>query len=222
MNASEYARAQGAPIDAWAKSSTGGYGAHRNIMAPPKFANYLQADLLVSIHNNGGGGCGTETLYDRTNGYGGESARLANLIQTKLIAELRANWNPGWCNPGVKGFNGAYGENRVFNGPAVIVELAFMDNESDNTALKDSRFREIATAAIRDAITEYASGSVAPPAVVQTFQGNPNSRLFFDQNGERINLEVCADNLPGQIVSTRLVRPDRIWMSCRCGQLVDA
>ncbi len=43
------------------------------------------------------------------------------------------------------------------------------------------------------------------------FSGGVSSRLFFDQNGERINLEICANNLPGQTVYARLSRPGNVW-----------
>ena len=43
------------------------------------------------------------------------------------------------------------------------------------------------------------------------FLGNASSRLFFDSNGNRINLTVCADNLPGQTVSAQLSRPGRTF-----------
>ena len=45
----------------------------------------------------------------------------------------------------------------------------------------------------------------------RTFSSNHSSRLYFDQNGDRINLEVCADNLPGQTVFARLARPSRTF-----------
>ena len=37
-----------------------------------------------------------------------------------------------------------------------------------------------------------------------SFRGNPVSDLFFDQNGERINFEVCADSMVGRTVFVQL------------------
>jgi N-acetylmuramoyl-L-alanine amidase len=155
MDGSEYVRHLGAPESVWKPNGLGGID--RDIAARPEYANWLQANALVSVHNNGGGGntCpshGTETWYDTSNGYQSQSRRLAS---------LRTEWDANWCNRGVKGSNGGYGENRRFRGPAVIVELAFMDVKSDNDALKNARFRSIATAAIQDAIVEYFGGTTA-------------------------------------------------------------
>ncbi len=60
-----------------------------------------------------------------------------------------------------------------------------------------------------------------------TFSSNHSSRLYFDQNGDHINLEVCADNLPGQIVFARLSRSGRSFdmlfqrASSRCVMFLD-
>ena len=207
MGASEYVRSLGAPGSVW---GSGYSGSNRNIVAPPEYANWINADMLVSIHNNGGGGCGTETWYDTSNGYQEQSRRLAQLIQSHVVQAIRQQYDSNWCDRGVKGSNGGYGENRRFHGPAVILELAFMDHQGNNTALKDPVFRQIAMTAVRDAILAYY-GNSNPPSTPHTFLGNPSSRLYFDQNGERINLEVCADNLPGQRVYARLTRPGRVF-----------
>jgi N-acetylmuramoyl-L-alanine amidase len=206
MGSSEYARNLGFPGSVWGQYFSQGY--NRNIVTPPELSNAIGADILVSIHNNGGRGTGTETWYDTSNGYGNESRKLANLIQSTLIERLKGQYDPGWHSRGVKGSPGGYGEIRRFDGPAVIVELAFMDTLSDNNALQDPAFQAIAMQAISDAVVTYLGGSVDPVKPVQ-FSGNVSSRLFTDQGGGRINLEVCADNLPGQTVQAQLSRPGK-------------
>lgn len=161
IDASEYVRSLGAPESVWKLFPIDGTYNH-DIAARPEYGNWIGADAMVSIHNNGGGGCGTETWYDTSNAYAAQSQQLANLVQNKLIERLRAQWNAGWCNRGVKGSNGGYGENRRFLGPAVIVELAFMDTQSDNTALQNAAFRSIAMTAVRDALIEYFGGVATP------------------------------------------------------------
>ena len=208
MGASEYARSLGYSSFVWGQNFT--QGKDRNVVAPPELANAVGANILVSIHNNGGGGTGTETWYDTVNGYANESQKLADLIQGKIIERLRLEWNPNWKSRGVKKSNGGYGENRRFDGPSVIVELAFMDNPSDNAALQDPRFQSIAMQAINDAIMEYLNAIPSSSVPIQ-FQGNPSSRLFLSDNGKSLNLEVCADNLPGQTIYTRLSRPGKMY-----------
>lgn len=161
MGTSEYVRNLGAPESVW--KPLGLNGINRDIRSRPEYAKWIGADAMVSIHNNGGGSSacnshGTETWYDTGNGYQEQSRRLATLIQTKLIERIRRDYDPNWCDRGVKGSNGGYGENRHFSGPAALVELAFMDVESDNTALQNARFRTIAVQAIRDAVVEFYGG----------------------------------------------------------------
>ena len=185
MDGSEYIRNLGAPTSVWKPDNLNGI--NRDIASRPEYANWISAAGMVSIHNNGGGGpsCnshGTETWYDTSNGYQKQSLALANAIQNKLIQRIRQSWDPNWCNRGVKGSNGGYGENRRFRGPAVIVELAFMDVQSDNTALQTTSFRTTATEAIKDALLEYYGSGVSCPTITdwrseywnnRTLGGNP-------------------------------------------------
>ncbi|EFO80999.1 Galactose oxidase [Oscillochloris trichoides DG-6] len=156
VGAAAYTKHIGAPASVYAGSTS---GINNDIMARPYFANWVGAAATISIHNNGGGGCGTETWYDTSNAYANQSRDLATRIQNKIIERVRAQWNANWCNRGVKGSNGGYGEIRAVNGPAVLIELAFMDTQSDNQALQNATFRSIVTQAISDAITEYFGGS---------------------------------------------------------------
>lgn len=167
VGAAAYTQHIGAPSWVW---NTGSTGMARDIMARPYYANWVGANAVISIHNNGGRGCGTETWYDTSNAYANRSYALAQRIQAKIIERVRAQWNPNWCNRGVKGSNGGYGEIRAANAPAVLIELAFMDTESDNRALQSPTFRNIVTQAISDATTEYFGG-VAVSCPAGTFRG---------------------------------------------------
>lgn len=57
----------------------------------------------------------------------------------------------------------------------------------------------------------YLSGNGAGGLNAYKFIGSASSNLFFDQAGARINLTVCADNLPGQVVYVQLSRPGRTF-----------
>jgi murein DD-endopeptidase MepM/ murein hydrolase activator NlpD len=59
--------------------------------------------------------------------------------------------------------------------------------------------------------TSYTSGNYYPPGPKLQFEGNVSSRLFFDNGSDRINLEVCADNLAGNVVYSKLWRSERWW-----------
>lgn len=146
----------------------------QDIRCRPLWANSVNAEILVSLHNNGGGGTGTETLYDTNNGFGPESRRLADAVHNRLITTLRREYNPAWPDRRVQGFNGSYGENRLATRPAILIEVAFMDRPApDNAALQDEAFKRIVARALREGIQEYFDGPAgvvpfAPTALIAT------------------------------------------------------
>jgi N-acetylmuramoyl-L-alanine amidase len=150
----------GAPADVW---NIGISDYARDINSRPLYANWIGADLVVSIHNNGGGGTGTETWYDETNGYQGESERLADTLNTHIVKAIRRFYNADWPDRGLRSCNGCKGENRLAARPAVILEIAFMDTKSpDNDALHDQKFRQIVAYAIRDGLHAWARIPLPP------------------------------------------------------------
>jgi N-acetylmuramoyl-L-alanine amidase len=150
-----FVRALGAPPAVW---SIGVNDYARDINSRPFYANWIDAAGLVSIHNNGGGGTGTETWYDTSNGLEAASARLAAIINTHVVSAIRAHYNPAWPDRGLRSCNGCHGETRLALRPAVILEVGFMDTRSpDNDALHDERFRRIVARAIRDALVAWAA-----------------------------------------------------------------
>ncbi len=166
MGASEYLRSLGAPESVW-KPLPYSTNYDHDTAARPEYANWIGASSMVSIHNNGSGsancnGHGTEIWYDTSNGYQKQSLALAQAIHGKLIQRIRERWDANWCDRGLKSSNGGYGENRRFRGPAVIVELAFMDVQSDNAALQNPTFRAIAMAAINEGLVQYYGGVSCP------------------------------------------------------------
>jgi N-acetylmuramoyl-L-alanine amidase len=150
----------GAPAEVW---NVGVSDYARDINSRPLFSNWIGADLVVSIHNNGGGGTGTETWYDETNGYEDESQRLADTLNTHVVNAIRRFYDAEWPDRGLRSCNGCKGENRLAARPAVILEIAFMDTKSpDNEALHDQKFRQIVAYAIRDGLHAWAGLSPPP------------------------------------------------------------
>jgi N-acetylmuramoyl-L-alanine amidase len=147
-------RAIGAPSSIWNEA---GYSTlSQDIRCRPRYANYVGAAALVSIHNNGGLGTGTEVWFDNANGWQGPSKRLADAIRTSVVSAIRQSKYPTWTDRGTKSCNGCKGENRLATRPAVIVELAFMDRKTpDNTALQDATFRAIVAEAIARGVRNY-------------------------------------------------------------------
>ena len=152
--------------DLGAPSSVWDYGVDdyaKDINSRPFYANWIDSAVVVSIHNNGGGGTGTETWYDATNGFEGESRRLAEIINNKVVSAIRAKYNASWPDRGLRTCNGCKGETRLAARPAVLVEVAFMDTKSpDNEALHDERFKQIVAQAVREGLQEFGIAPVAP------------------------------------------------------------
>jgi N-acetylmuramoyl-L-alanine amidase len=156
-SAKYFIRALGAPSDVW-EVGTGDY--NQDINSRPLYANWIDAALLISIHNNGGGGTGTETWYDDANGQEAESRRLAQIVNDRVVAAIRAGYDASWPDRGLRSCNGCKGENRLAARPAIILEVAFMDTKTpDNAALHDDAFKRIVARAIREAVQEWGAAS---------------------------------------------------------------
>ncbi len=179
-----HVKALGVPAAVWDSSTV---DENDDIRCRPLYANWqdangFAANVLVSVHNNGAKepntATGTETLYDTTNGYGGESKKFADFIHNKVIAAIRKDYKSDWVDRKVKGFDGSYGENRLAKMPAVIVEVAFMDNENpDSAAIKSATFRAIVAEAITQGVAEYLASTVfvdsTAPTVPSSIQAQP-------------------------------------------------
>ena len=104
------------------------------------------ADIFVSLHCNAFNtqARGTETLYKSFNGQ-----RLANDIQSQIIRSINT------VDRGVKKRDDLW----VLNGTdatAVLVEMAFIDNEEDHAMLTNDL--DTIVRAIARGITDYAGG----------------------------------------------------------------
>ncbi len=149
-----FIQATGTPAEIW---NVGVDDYARDINARPLFANWIDASLVIAIHNNGGEETGTETWFDATNGQQDESLRLAGIVNRHVVSAIRARYNGNWVDRGLRTCNGCKGENRLASRPAVIVEIAYMDTASpDNDALHDDAFKRIVAQAIREAVQEWA------------------------------------------------------------------
>ena len=108
-------------------------------------ANGWPADVFVSLHCNAANGCarGTETLVYANEG---ESAQLAACIQSQIVDSL------GTIDRGVKERPMLIVLNST-DMPAVLVEMAFVDNDEDAQILTE-RADEMARAIARG-ITDF-------------------------------------------------------------------
>ncbi|PDY75243.1 N-acetylmuramoyl-L-alanine amidase [Bacillus cereus] len=120
-----------------------------------KFAKQNQGDIFISIHANAfnGNAKGTETYYykssesEKTNPHVEESHVLAEKIQKRLVDALQTR------DRDVK--HGDLHVIRENDMPAVLTELAFIDNGIDYSKLSTANGRQIAAEAIYEGILDY-------------------------------------------------------------------
>lgn len=194
-----YAARQGAPASVYDNGRSSDY--NRDISVRPYYANWRGADIMVSIHNNGDSGTssGTLTMYDNHNGYQVTdsvnqfgSQYLGQKIHARVLSEISAHYYSSWHSYGAQGFAGDYGENNYFNGPACIVEVAFMDTQSpDNNALHDENFKMLVAKAIYEGICDYFhvtptyNSNIAAPS--GTWTAKPLPKTWSVNLGSPIN-----------------------------------
>lgn len=142
-----------------------------DIRARPYMANYYDADIFISLHNNGFDYAtltGTETYFDTDNHAGSEP--LAVYVHNKIINTIRSHYDPDWWSRGVKESINAYGEINYAQMPAILIELAFMDTEyPDNAYLHDENFKRLAADAIVNGICEFRGVTCLKPELNQRF-----------------------------------------------------
>jgi len=169
-SARRYAIYEGLPSSVY-DGSNNNYNS--DIRTRPYMANYYGADLFISLHNNGWDGSlrGTETYYDKNNHP--SSGGFANTVHESIINAIREAYDPEWIDRHVRATDWSYGEIYFAEMPAILLELAFMDNPIDNSYLQDETFKLLAAKAITKGICDYQGVtcddiSVNLPIVLET------------------------------------------------------
>lgn len=178
-----WAQTSGLPSSVWSRGTGSDDG--DDVTTRPALAEWYGADCFVSLHTNAGGGAGTETfVYNGTPTAG--SVALQTAVQTRLVADIRAEYEPTWVDRGLKSAN--FGEVRVLSTmPGILCELAFHDTVGsiDHKALHDPRFRRIAGRAYARGVLRYffpaaAFAPEAPTALRVTQDGANGLRVAWD------------------------------------------
>jgi hypothetical protein len=129
----------------------------------PSWAEWEGGDAYLMYHTNAFDGTarGTVSFIHRTAPSPG-SATLADLTHNAIIEHVRAVFDPDWYDRGVR--TGNYIELSVIDTmPAVLLELAFHDNELDASFLTDPDFRFHVSRALARGFGAYFSPDAPPP-----------------------------------------------------------
>jgi len=163
----------GYPCSVWGSTTdcTTGSGANEwndDIRARPLASDYDNTDIYISIHTNAlSGDCygtacptGSDMYYDCSSEHATwctVSQNLANAVNAALIDAIQ-NKIPlaSWRNRGIHDSNGAYGEIRIPDRAAILLELGFHDScDLDVQQLKDNFFRSAAMWGVYKGVCDY-------------------------------------------------------------------
>ncbi|HOX55287.1 MAG TPA: immunoglobulin domain-containing protein [Candidatus Paceibacterota bacterium] len=165
MAAYSWLRINGLPTSVWANAS--GVGGEEtatgrssdDIRARPRFADYRGSEIYIAHHTNAGGGTGTETFRDTAMEYPAHETASYNLalnVHNNTIDAIREMYDGSWANRGVKDAAGGFGEIRIPNRPACLIELAFHDKcGGDASYLTDDFFRSVAEWGLYKGVCAY-------------------------------------------------------------------
>ena len=149
----------------------GGSDDSNEIASRPLSSDYDNSDIYISLHTNGStGDCygtscptGNCTYYDAGTEHapwGAVSQTLATFVNN-AISDAIVNKYPdsGWyTGRGVLNSNGAYGEIRIPDRAAILIELAFHDScDTDAVKLRDNFFRSTCMWAVYKGTCDYFS-----------------------------------------------------------------
>ncbi|MDA8221055.1 MULTISPECIES: N-acetylmuramoyl-L-alanine amidase [Desulfosporosinus] len=128
----------------------GAYSERADLEARTKIANDLNADLFVSLHNDSfsnPAASGTTTYYSSLNPVADQSLSLAQNIQGELIKSI------GLTNRGVK--NSPFYVVKNTKMPAVLIELGFLSNPTEENLLSSPEFQKTAAQGIYRGILSF-------------------------------------------------------------------
>ena len=141
-----------------------------DIRARPLFADYYGSNIYIAHHTNAGGSGsarGTETFRDSQMEHPGQiasSLTLANNVHSSIISANRELYDSCWVDRGVKDSAAGFGEIRIPNQPAILIELGFHDGcnpssvgcgNKDTDALMDNYFKSVAEWGVYRGVCQY-------------------------------------------------------------------
>lgn len=134
------------------------------------------ADYLVSIHLNAGGGKGTEVFA---------MSAAGNALASKVLRELVAL---GFINRGVKDGSGLY-VIRHSNPVAILIEVCFVDTQTDS-----GLYNQLGIEAIANAIVKGLTGQTVQNSIKQEVKKVKNL-VVYGEGPDKRAAEYLADSL---------------------------
>jgi hypothetical protein len=133
---------------------------------------------------------------------------LTDLIQTQIVNDIRAEFNPSWTRRGL--WNRSYSESRVPEVPTMLLELLSHQNFADMRYGLDPRFRFTVSRAIYKGILKYLSFNSGQNLVVQPLPVNAFSSRFVAKNKVELRWKPTIDSIETSAMPTSYVVYTRI------------
>ncbi len=176
----------------WVNTLAGGSAKH-----PDNPGLHIPVDLSLAFHTDAGvtlndSIIGTLAIYTRDSdgtellptGHNRLTSRdYTDLVQTQIVNDLRALWNPDWTRRGI--WNRSYSESRSAQVPAMLLELLSHQNFADMRYGLDPLFRFTVSRAIYKGMLRYLSSTqdfeyIVQPLPVQSIA------VDFSENGKAL------------------------------------
>ena len=129
-----------------------------DLYARPRLANDIRADLFISIHNDSNGridsASGTSTYYHMSDS---SSRALATCVQ-QAVCTITGLPSRGALSDGIL-YQSGLAVLRVSTMPAVLCEVAYINNSRDRRKLLDAEFQQKVANALCRGIRSYVEGS---------------------------------------------------------------
>ena len=200
----------------WVNALAGGSEKH-----PDNPGLKIPIDLSLAFHTDAGvtlndSIIGTLAIYTRDSdgtellptGQSRLTSRdYTDIVQTQIVNDIRALWNPDWTRRGI--WNRSYAESRMAQVPAMLLELLSHQNLADMRYGLDPMFRFTVSRAIYKGMLRYLSSTLGFEYVVQPLPVQ-SMAVDFSESGQALltwkpttdPLEPTAEPL-GYVVYTR-------------------
>jgi len=183
----------------------------------------IPIDLSLAFHTDAGvtrndTTVGTLLIYssdgaDETTDFPDGLSRFANrdfadLLQTQIIDDLRARWDPAWTRRGL--WDRDYSEAFRPNVPAALLELLSHQNFLDMKFAQDPRFRFDVSRAIYKAMLRFLAFQYGRPAVVQPLPVSHFQAVLSGPRAAVLTWRPVEDVLEASAVPTHYIVYTRI------------
>lgn len=163
----------------WPKDYTRDYAGRGGWVKEQKDSRHIPFDMSLAFHSDAGltpndSIVGTLSIYtlkcdgkrNDSNGYDRMgNRRLADFVQTQVVNDIRADWDPEWSRRGL--WDRSYSESRTTDVPGMILELLSHQNFADMKYGLDPGFRFTVSRAVYKGVLKFLSDLYACPYEVQ-------------------------------------------------------